>query len=154
MAFSIIKPMPLAKVGSIKLRSQKTGAGWRLVLSLPTTTMVKAKWFDIPASLVVMIGDGSDEGKLRITGEREATVGQGIKPTVLKHTVMLRLPPADWMPQFEENASDLRAAFGEGSIDLELPEWAWNKDRQKAIETVRRQNAAGAVTKRPTAPAR
>ncbi|WP_420406934.1 hypothetical protein [Hoeflea sp.] len=151
MPFSPIKPVAAAPVGSIKIRSQLRKTGWTLMLSIPVTLMAKARWFEIPERLIVGIGNGRDEGKLQIIGE--ANPGTGIKPTVMKHTVIFRLPPLEWMPQFEKQQADLAAEYSEGGIVISLPEWAWSKDRQKAIETVARQQAASAAA-RPTAPRR
>lgn len=152
MAFSLIKPaVPMAGAGKIRIRTVDSKAGWKILLSIPTVLMAKAKWFDPPSHLVVMIGDGPDAGKLQLVAETEETKGQGIKVAMMRRTCMLRLPVQEWMPQlaFDPEAID-EVAYSEGRMVLALPEWAWNKDRQRAIGIARRQDQADAA-KRLTA---
>ncbi|MBT56210.1 MAG: hypothetical protein CMF72_22765 [Mameliella sp.] len=150
MGFKVIEPVQASQSGIIKLRTKQTKAGWGLLLSIPTTCLIKAKWFDPPQALVAMFGDGEDQGKLRLLAETEATTGKGIKLAMMKRTAMIRLPRQDWMPEMDLSAEDIEAAYAEGQIDLTLPEWAWSKERQRAIELARKHNRADAA-KRLTA---
>lgn len=143
MGFTAIEPVNVAAPGVLTIRTVKSKAGWRLMLSIPSVCMIKAKWFNPPTTLLALIGDGSDAGKLLLKEEDKGQEGKGIKVTVMKHTCLMRLPIQDWMPQLEfEPAAVDPVVYGEKQIVLTLPEWAWNKDRQKAIEIVRKQKQA------------
>lgn len=143
MAFNLIKPAtPMPGSGEIRIRTVKSKHGYKLMLSVPGTCMAKAKWFDPPAALLVEIGDGTDAGKLRLIEEDKDQKGQGIKVTVMKHTCLLRLPVQDWMPQMAFDPHKVEAAYSDRQMILTLPQWAWNKDRQRAIEVARKQDRA------------
>jgi hypothetical protein len=148
MAFTVLKPAPAAVAAGVpQVRTVKRKDGLILMLSIPTTGMAKAKWFTPPEKLVVMIGTGDDAGKLMLLEESNATAGHGIKVTVMKHTCLLRLPRQDWMPEIDFKPGEMAALYGDKEIRLTLPEWAWNKDRQKAIDLARRQSRPEAERK-------
>ena len=146
MAFTPIKPVAVSLPHAIMARTIKAdrkGSAWKLQISVPNTCMGKAKWFNAPERLMVLIGDGPDEGKLLIREEQGEE--KGIKVGHLKHTCMFRLPVQDWMPQMDIEPHEVKAVYSDKQIILALPEWAWNKDRQRAIDVARRQKRADAA---------
>lgn len=137
MPFAMLMPAHKVKTGKLTVSCNQMRAGpFRLLISMPhpiyaaalgDAEMVDLHW-----------GHGTDSGKLKIT----RTAGGGhFKPTFLKHTVLIRLPPSDAAPDFKMEPVDPEHRQVPDGLVIELPEWAWNKERQKAIKLARQQVA-------------
>ena len=139
---SFIAIQPAAQTGSgapgiRTLRKPKSGEVF-LMLSLPKATMARAGWSDVPRRLSVLVGDGADRGKLRIVEGDPA-----LKVTVLKGTAVIRLPRQDWMPSIDFEREEITVRCAERQITIDLPEWAYDAERQRAIDLARKQLRAG-----------
>lgn len=63
--------------------------------------------------------------------------GGHFKPTFFKSHVLLRLPELECAPEFKMAAIDPEHRQTKDGMLIILPEWAWNKERQKAIKLAR-----------------
>lgn len=135
MAFSLIVPQHKIKTGKLTVSSSAAPGGeFRLLLSLP-----HALWtvnFGQADSCDIQIGEGTDAGKLLISAPDR---GGHFKPTFFKTNILIRLPRLDWMPDFKEKPFDPEHRQIKDGLLITLPEWAWNKDRQKAMRLARAQ---------------
>lgn len=93
--------------------------------------------FGDAGKLTVKIGKGPDEGKMLLVADPQGA----FKPTFFKTAVIIRLPGLDFAPAFEATAEDPETKKTADGLVITLPEWAWNKERQKAIALARDQVA-------------
>jgi len=141
MTFSLIVPMAKVKSGKLTIScNNRQGGAFRLMLSLPhplwTVNFGQAERCD------VQIGQGTDAGKLLVSRPLDSNGSGGgghFKPTFFKTNILLRLPAMDWAPDFKMAAIEAEHRQTRDGLLITLPDWAWNKERQRAIKSARDQ---------------
>lgn len=138
MGFSLIVPPAKVKTGKLTIScGGRAGGAFVLMISMPhslwTLNFGDAERCDLK------IGQGQDEGKMLITAPSDG--GGHFKPTFFKSNILLRLPPMDWSPDFKMKPIDPEHRQTKDGLVISLPEWAWSKERQKAIRAARDQVA-------------
>ncbi len=136
MGFQLIVPPPKAGKGVFRISTVQRGAHpFSLQISMPAT-MFHLQFGDVDR-FDILIGEGSDKGKLLISPAAEGH----FKPTRLKHTCVFRLPVTDWTPQIALSTDNPeRRQQPGGGLLVVLPDWVANwKDIQKAREQVVRE---------------
>lgn len=132
MAFETIEPPAKAKTGVFKIMSvARQGGAFRLVISMPSARYTAA--FGDAGTLTVKIGKGVDEGKMLLVADPAGA----FKPVFFKTAVIIRMPDLEFAPSFAANAEDPETKKTADGLVISLPEWAWNKERQKAIALAR-----------------
>lgn len=135
MGFALLKPAHKVKTGKLIIScNNQRGGPFRLLISMPHFVFNGA--LGEAEAVDLHWGNGADEGKLLIT----APDGGGhFKPTFLKHAVIIRLPPSEDTPDFKMEPIDPEHRRTKDGLLIDLPEWAWSKERQKAIKLARQQ---------------
>lgn len=135
MAFQMIVPPHKVKPGKLTISCNAMRSGpFKLMISIPHPIFTGC--FGAAEKVDLHWGSGADEGKLLINAPEG---GGHFKPPFLKHTVLIRMPPTEYTPDFKMAAFDPEHRQTPAGLVIDLPEWAWNKERQKAIRAARAQ---------------
>lgn len=145
MGFTALAPAVRVKSGVFKvstIKPRRDGDPWGLSVTVPSVEF--AKRFGTAATFNLLLGHGADEGKLMI----QPAEGGAFKPAALRNCFVFRLPASDTWPSGAFVADDPERVTRDGALIVTLPEWAWNKERQKAIALARAHVAAGRKAER------
>lgn len=136
MNFRMIVPEHKVKPGRLTMASRNRGGGaFRLHISMPHSMYQGA--LGKGEKINIAWGEGASAGKLQISS---SDAGH-FKPSFLKHCVMIMLPPLDVAPDFKMEPGEVEHRQTPQGMVIDMPEWAWNAERQTAIRLARNQVA-------------